>query len=292
MSVFDDAGKVGNRRPSLHRNIMFDIVGGVERARKWPKKRGRVRNPITKAQNDLFREAQWATKYWDPDIFRQITLAVEGTPLLPRDLATMIMFGRLASIDLDTLGTIYPMAAVEDISQSLDILGTAPNSIMFRDAVRWRARPIGEFGAPLGIWSSRLRRAAPQAVPGGAWTRIRFDTVEFSKGDMVDLPESRLVVPVGFNRAEVSMGTGYPNLTNNGSGIIAIRKNATPATRGPAMVAEQVAYIAAMTTATGPIAVEPGDFFDALCFYADGQTLADNADPVTDPWMVLKCWLE
>src|SRR3546814_3988250 len=47
-----------------------------------------------------FRQAQWATKYWPSPMVVDIAEAVKGTPLLPRDIMTMIMSGRAFMLTL------------------------------------------------------------------------------------------------------------------------------------------------------------------------------------------------
>lgn len=144
MSIYDGGGKAGNRRPSLRGKVMFDITNGQERARAWPKPRGPAKTPSEKDRQEWFRQAQWATKYWEPRMQYFCAKAVAGTALLPRDLMTMIMAGR-AYFYTRTDGTrIYSFAMVKDVSESLDVIGQTPGDILFRGPKSWLALPGGE----------------------------------------------------------------------------------------------------------------------------------------------------
>lgn len=124
--------------------MMIDVCNGVERVRAWPKKRGRNLNPKTQAQNDLFRECSWAIKYLPGIVQRQCAAAVAGTPLLPRDLMMQILYGRLFAVKLPDGRRIYPMAARQDISESLDILGQVPGMILIRGEDFWEQLALGD----------------------------------------------------------------------------------------------------------------------------------------------------
>ncbi len=121
---------------------MQDVTQGVERNRAWPAKRKARLPDITKEQNELFRQYQWATKYFAPQIYIGWAEAVKGTPLLPRDIMTMLMSGRLCSLGMVDGRILYPMAAVQDISQSLDIITQVPGMVLRRGPVLWEAYEI------------------------------------------------------------------------------------------------------------------------------------------------------
>lgn len=137
MAAFPPKDKTVDRRPSLSGVLMQDVAHGVERSRAWPRKRGKKLDPVTKDQNDLFRQYQWATKYWDPKLYIQAMNAVKGTPLLPRDIMTMIMSGRLCSIRMVDGKVWYPMAALQDVSQSLDVITQTPGRSIRRGDELW-----------------------------------------------------------------------------------------------------------------------------------------------------------
>jgi hypothetical protein len=116
---------------------MQDVSHGVERNRAWPQKRKKNLPAITKEQNDQFRQYQWATKYWAPQLYINCMNAVKGTPLLPRDLMTAIMANRLCAITLVDGRTMYPMPAVQDVSASLDVIVATPGYGLIRGQDKW-----------------------------------------------------------------------------------------------------------------------------------------------------------
>lgn len=118
---------------------MVDVTQGVERVRVWPKKRGKPKDPRVAEQNEWFRQAQWACKYWPASLQATVRAAVAGTPLMPRDLQTMIMAGRLLAIDIPGYGTIWSIAAMNDVSKSLDVISPNPGDVLTRGAEYWQA---------------------------------------------------------------------------------------------------------------------------------------------------------
>lgn len=137
MAVLPPKGRTVDRRPSLRGTVMQDVSHGVERNRAWPQKRKKNLPEVTKDQNDLFRQYQWATKYWDPKLYKVAMEAVRGTPLLPRDIMTMIMANRLACITKTDGTRIYPMTAVRDVSESLDVITQTPGQSIRRGQEVW-----------------------------------------------------------------------------------------------------------------------------------------------------------
>ena len=145
MPIDEMDGKRSKRRPSLTGVVMMDVSSGKERVRVWPKSRGRTLSDKTKNQMEWFRQAQWATKYWPAICQWQYAQAVSGTPLLPRDLMTMNMAGRMNTIAFNNGKVIWPVVARQDVSASLDILGNQQGYMLIRGASFWEAQPV-----PLG----------------------------------------------------------------------------------------------------------------------------------------------
>lgn len=152
MAVIPPKGRTVDRRPSLRGKVMQDVVMGVERNRAWPPKRAKNLPEVTKDQNDWFRQAQWATKYWAPNPYMEAMRAVKGTPLLPRDIMTMIMAGRLGALVMRDGKVKWPMAALQDISQSLDVVTQEPGYTVQRgtDGL-WRGFNLAD--GSIGGWS-------------------------------------------------------------------------------------------------------------------------------------------
>lgn len=125
---------------------MLDIVNGKVRARKWPRSRGKPKTKAEKQRQDKFRAAQQASKYFAPDIMTSIIEATDGTPLLPRDITTMILYNRLGAMVLPTGRIVYPMPAVTDVSASLDVLGQDVGKGLVRTEEGWRQGDPGGSG--------------------------------------------------------------------------------------------------------------------------------------------------
>lgn len=149
MAVINNDGKRERRRPSLKGGVMLDVVGGQERARAWPKKRPGKKHPHTAEQNEWFRQAQWATKYMAPEMYWQAQQAVQGTPLLPRDILTMMMAGRLAAFVSPTGRVIWSKAVQNDVSRALDVISDVPGAMLVRGPDGWQAILPGAPGQAL-----------------------------------------------------------------------------------------------------------------------------------------------
>lgn len=127
---------------------MMDVSQGKERYRAWPRSRGK---PKTKAEADRqkrFAAMQLASKFMSPQMMLDIMEAREGTPLLPRDIVTSMLSGRLCSFSLPTGKVLYPMAAKSDVSQALDTISQTPGKSIRRGADMWEAY---DPSAPPGV---------------------------------------------------------------------------------------------------------------------------------------------
>jgi hypothetical protein len=98
---------------------------------------GSIQN--TAAQMEYFRQVQWAFKLMPGIVQRAFANAVKGTPLMPRDLFLMCISGRLAELQLEDGRRIYPMVAVKDVSNSLDMITQVVGSLLFRGEDGWQA---------------------------------------------------------------------------------------------------------------------------------------------------------
>lgn len=141
MGVFKDGGPTQNRRPALRGTLQQAVAYGQERVSIWPPKRGKATRAKTKEQNDWFREASWAAKFLDPKTTKILMEWRKGTPILPRDLAFAMFAGRLFSIHMRDGRKIYSVAAQKDISDSLDVLGQLPGSMLWRTDLQWTFVP-------------------------------------------------------------------------------------------------------------------------------------------------------
>lgn len=128
---------------------MLDVSNGVERVRAWPAPRGKGGTAQQKAQREWFRQASWAIKYMAPEMQRQVMEARQGLPLLPRDMLMMMLSGRLASVIGPTGRIIFPVAALKDVSESLDAINQLEGYILVRGKDFWQAMP---FPTPGNVW--------------------------------------------------------------------------------------------------------------------------------------------
>jgi len=141
MAVLPPKGKTVDRRPSMKGKIMQDVSNGAERSRAWPRDRGKSLHPKTKEQMEWFRQAQWATKYMDPKMLISFKEATAGTPLLPRDMATMMFAGRLFMIDMLDGRKLYSVQVLRDVSESLDVISQTPGHQLIRGPTYWEGVP-------------------------------------------------------------------------------------------------------------------------------------------------------
>lgn len=150
MSVLPPKGKLVTRRPSLKGVLMQDVSQGAERVRAWPKKRGKGVDAAQKERMEWFRQAQWAAKYCDPRMIQTFAEATKGTPLLPRDLMTMMLAGRWLEFTMPDGRVITSVQSKQDVSRSLDVLGSGVGYTLVRGEEYWEFQPIpvgGRYGA-------------------------------------------------------------------------------------------------------------------------------------------------
>lgn len=155
---------------------MIDSVRGVLRVRKWPRKYGKARSALQQYWIDWFRQANLLAKYADGMTQARAIALTKGTGLYPRDIMLKAMRGRLY-VWADTTGwKWYPMAAIQDVSDSLDALAQTIGSVLVRATDRWRAAgpaspTIGDAltyqgaGAP-PAWASAGAGVSQQTVAG------------------------------------------------------------------------------------------------------------------------------
>ena len=183
MAVLHNDGKRTQRRPSLKGGVMLDVANGGERARAWPKKRGKNLPEKTMKQMEFFRQVMFASKLASPDQMIGWEQATKGTPLLTRDMFLMMWSNRLCSITLPDGHTMYPQVAISDVSQSLDVISDAPGTLLRRGAEQWEPfilpdtslkacfvqRAGGQTGAGSNVFSAAIWTSAP-FDPAGMWS--------------------------------------------------------------------------------------------------------------------------
>lgn len=192
MTLDHKGGASRNRRPSFKREVYYKVVGNKEVVAAMPRSRGKSTKAKTKEHNDWFLQANWATKYWAPHLQQFYRDWVKGTPLMPRDLMIMTMANRFAMITLSDGRRLYPMPALTDVTQSLDVVGQTPGDMMYRGPSYWTAIPIGEAGQILTLNASSVPVWANGGAGGGgglydismgvpvAPTQVSADPAKFS----------------------------------------------------------------------------------------------------------------
>lgn len=148
MSIYQGSSTNPDRRLSLKGAVMVDVSMGKERVRAWPRPRGANQAPSVVHNQMLFRNYSWAIKYLDPEMMTQIYDARQGMPLLPRDVAMMMLSGTLLWFSTPSGKAIYSMAALQAVSQSLDAISQLEGHVLVRGAQYWTAVPYTPSGQP------------------------------------------------------------------------------------------------------------------------------------------------
>lgn len=167
------SGAASNRGPSLRQRLMIDTARGALRVRGWPIHRARRPTLEQAARQEWFRQANWLAKYLDPEQVIYVRQAVAGTPFLPRDLLVAAMAGRLFAFAFDDGRRIYPVAARDDVSQSLDVIAHQPGQVVARGPDFWE--PIGPGAAGQVLTSQGPTIAPSWQTPGGGvglWSQV------------------------------------------------------------------------------------------------------------------------
>ncbi len=136
------------RLMTLSKGLMIDTVRGVLRVRKWPRKRGTPKSESQLYWIDWFRQANRLAKYVDGATAARAIEITKGSGMYPRDVILSAMRGRLYTWSDQNGKVWHSMAAIQDISDSLDVLAQNIGSVLVRATDRWRAPPpanIGDF---------------------------------------------------------------------------------------------------------------------------------------------------
>ncbi len=132
--------------PSFRNVMMVDVVKGQLRVRKWPKKRGKAKSALQQYWIDWFTQANLLAKYADAASHSRAIEITRKSGLYPRDVLLAAMRGRLYQWNSPDGWRWFPVAAIDDISESLDVLAQTIGSVLVRATDRWRAPPVGILG--------------------------------------------------------------------------------------------------------------------------------------------------
>jgi len=121
---------------------MVDTVRGAGRIRAWPRTRSIPKGSTQAERNERFRVGMQFIKYLTAKEQATVNEAVKGTPLMPRDILTQLIYRRVFQLGPGGPGTVYSMATRQDVSESLDALANTPGQTLVRGTKFW------EGGAP------------------------------------------------------------------------------------------------------------------------------------------------
>lgn len=201
------------RQPSLRKHLVVRVTQGKVVAQKWPAPRGKNRHPTNIFWSQWLAEADRAWKLQPAAFQIAATKAAEGGPLLPRDLFIAASRGRLWCLTTEDGTEIYPLAAAEDVTKSLDVLAQTPGTMLIRGSTLWQAVPPGELGQVLtwvgapafAAWMGAVggvalkgariyAQATGQFLTSGLASIIQMDTVDFASAGLPDLGNDAILL--------------------------------------------------------------------------------------------------
>ena len=177
---------------------MIDVVNGEIRVRAWPKKRPTPANQKVADNNAKFAAVQRVWAYLAPGIQLWLYKQTEGSPLLPRDILTAMLYDRLFAFVNTDGKRVYPVTFRKDISEALDTITQTEGKFLIRGAEGWEASD----GGGAGQWSLHHDQtiAAPTA------NLIISELNQFS--EILLLTESLTASTSGTRRLVISTDVG------------------------------------------------------------------------------------
>lgn len=296
------------RMPSYRGRVMVDLVKGVIRVRRWPKKRGTPKSELQRWWISWFEQANFLTKYVDAISAARAIELTEKTGRYPRDILLAAMRGRLYHITDETGWTWYSMAAIGDISETLDVLAQTVGDVLVRATDRWRAPPPGTIGdvltykgpadpaewqAPVGgggfVGGALVKRLTNQSIPNNSQTVINYDGETYDTANIHDLVTNpnRLTVPVGTTWARLSV---FIEFASNTSGYrqLLIRKNGVAFDgRAGVRVPAHNASTQYLSCVSAVVPVVAGDWFDST-FYQNSGSSRNIGTAVWKLWFAME----
>lgn len=225
------------RFPGVTGRLIVDTYRGRMRLRSWPKKRGPKATELQRLWRDWFTSANHRAKYAPGQQIDQSIKAARGTGLYPRDILIKAMgTGLFDAIDED--GNFITK--------------------------RW------DFWEPVMFQGVFSQLASNVSLPGGVlvtvqWPLPTLDTMSFwdaANPTRFTIPEHVEVVELTFT----TMSTG----SAGGAHVMYIRKNGTTLV---ARLEWSGSSFFSQSLKTVPLAVSPGDYFEAEAFSSNSMTL-------------------
>ena len=189
---------------------MIDTVRGVVRVRKWPKKYGKLRSEAQAYWVDWFRQANLLAKYADGMAQARAIAMTKGSGLYPRDVMLKAMRGRLYVWADDNGWKWYPVAAIQDISESLDVLAQTIGSVLCRAPDRWRSVVPGNPGDVLTYQGSL---APPEWLPATGAGGFSGGCLAYNSAAVTLLNGAAVKLP--FDGETYDTATIHDPVTNN-----------------------------------------------------------------------------
>lgn len=214
---------IKSRQLAIGKTLYVRELRGQLIACKWPRRRTRPTNETTIEQMEKFRQANWAAKYAPAEIQIAYTQLVKGTQLLPRDLMVAAMYGRGFTWLNPNHRRRYPVVALRDLSDTLDILGSNPGDIIVRGIQRWEAIVAPSAGLILTSSTPGNPPSWLGVPPGsGVWQQIADTTLAATLGIGV---YHQVAIPAQAKEVEWNLWIPAPAITlrpvirlNNNSG--------------------------------------------------------------------------
>ncbi len=277
---------------AIRGRVMIDTVRGVIRVRRWPKKPGPPRSALQRWWMDWFTQANLLAKYADPMSQARAIQMTKDSGLYPRDVLLEAMRGRLYWWADETGWKWFPMAATQDVSNSLDTLYQTVGGVLVRAVDRWRAPVPGNLDDVLTLkgpdlvpeWAPAAGAGAAhhgalvtslgnQSIANGVWTAVAFDAETYDTDaihDNVTNP-TRLTVPAGWAKARLHAGNAWQS-NNTGERIQRFAKN------GGDFTGSSWNRIRASSTSDRPVTspvipVVPGDYFEYEVWHNRGSPI-------------------
>lgn len=217
----------GYRHPSNRGRLIVDTWRGKLRVRSWPRKATAEERSKAADQHEWFRQANTLAKYAAPQDQLIARALSEGTPLMPRDLFLAAMAGRfIQQVEIDGQ-RYYSMAARQDVSELLDILGYQPGAMLLRQPEGWEVILPGPDGYLL---TSEGVDQPPRWLPppagggggGGPWQLAFEQEIASSTPGVVvpDLPQARCLRVVGLQLQASTAGQRSVQYSHDGGQTI------------------------------------------------------------------------
>jgi len=136
----------GWRQPMLRGGIMVDSTRGALRVRSWPKPRPGPRHPTNEYWSRWLKAVTLIYRYQPAKIQWQLQKATAGTVWMPRDIFISAFRGRAWLIQDENGRTYFPMAFINEVSESLDAIAQLEGQMIYRSSGLWAPVEAGNDG--------------------------------------------------------------------------------------------------------------------------------------------------